>query len=294
MTLSSMTGFSRQSGFSAPYRWAWEIKTVNSKGLDLRLRLPPGFDSLDAPVRAAISKILSRGACYANLSVTRESPSATARLNRELLAHLMETLAAMPRPSNVGPFTLDGLLGVRGVIETGEAEEDEAALAQAQSEIVVGLGAALTQLQAMRDSEGAALAAVLTQRLDRIETLTKAADASPARQPQAVLERLRQSLAQLCDLGRLDDSRLYQEAVLLAAKADIREELDRLYSHIAAARKLLAEGGAVGRRLDFLAQEFGRETNTLCAKSNDASLTALGLELKVEVEQLREQAQNIE
>ncbi len=205
MTLASMTGFSRQSGFSAPYRWAWEIKTVNSKGLDLRLRLPPGFDSLDAPVRAAISKILSRGACYANLTVTRESPSVTARLNRELLAHLMETLAAMPRPSNVGPFTLDGLLGVRGVIETGEAEEDEAALAQAQSEIVAGLGAALTQLQAMRDSEGAALAAVLTQRLDRIETLTKAADASPARQPQAVLERLRQSLAQLCDLGRLDE-----------------------------------------------------------------------------------------
>jgi len=294
MTLSSMTGFSRESGFSAPIRWAWEIKTVNSKGLDLRLRLPPGFDSLDAPVRAAISKILARGACYANLTVTRESPSVTARINHELLAHLMESLATMSRPENIGPLTMDGLLGVRGVIETGEAEEDEAALVQAQAEILAGLGAALAQLQAMRDSEGAALCVVLTQRLDRIETLTRAADASPARQPQAVRERLRQSLAQLGDLGRLDDARLYQEAVLLAAKADIREELDRLHSHVVAARKLLADGGAVGRRLDFLAQEFGRETNTLCAKSNDASLTALGLELKVEVEQLREQAQNIE
>ena len=294
MTLSSMTGFSRESGFSAPFRWAWEIKTVNSKGLDLRLRLPPGFDSLDVPVRAAISKILARGACYANLTAARESPSVTARLNRELLANLMETLATMPRPEAIGPFTLDGLLGVRGVIETGEADEDEGALEQAKAEILVGLDAALAQLTTMRDSEGAALAAVLAQRIDRIETLTKAADASPARQPQAVRERLRQSLAQLCDLGRLDEARLYQEAVLLAAKADIREELDRLYSHIAAARKLLADGGAVGRRLDFLAQEFGRETNTLCAKSNDASLTSLGLELKVEVEQLREQAQNIE
>jgi uncharacterized protein (TIGR00255 family) len=289
-----MTGFSRQSGFSAPYRWAWEIKTVNSKGLDLRLRLPPGFDSLDAPVRAAISKILSRGACYANLSVTRESPSVTARLNRELLAHLMETLAAMPRPSNVGPFTLDGLLGVRGVIETGEAEEDEAAFERARADMLRGLDTALGQLSATRREEGAALAVVLTQRLDRIDSLTAAADACPARQPEAVKERLKTAIAQLCELGRFDEPRLYQEAVMLAAKADIREELDRLVSHVAAARKLLSEGGAVGRRLDFLAQEFGRETNTLCAKSNDASLTGIGLDLKVEVEQLREQAQNIE
>jgi uncharacterized protein (TIGR00255 family) len=294
MTLSSMTGFSRATGFSAPFRWAWEIKTVNSKGLDLRLRLPPGFDSLDAPVRAALAKTLSRGACYANLTVTRESPSVTARINRDLLVHLMETLAATPRPEGIGPATLDGLLAVRGVIEIAESEEDEAALALAQADILAGLDTALAQLQAMRDSEGAALAAVLTQRLDRIEALTQAADANPARQPRAVQERLRQTVAQIAEVGRLDEARLYQEAVLLAGKADIREELDRLYAHVSAARKLLSQGGAVGRRLDFLAQEFGRESNTLCAKSNDASLTALGLELKVEVEQLREQAQNIE
>jgi uncharacterized protein (TIGR00255 family) len=294
MTISSMTGFSRESGFSAPFRWSWEIKTVNSKGLDLRLRLPPGFDSLDAPARAILSKGLARGACYASLTVARESATTTARINRDLLLHLMETLAAVPRPDGVGPLTLDGLLAVRGVIETGEAEEDQDLLTQAQAKILAGLELALTQLQAMRDSEGAALKIVLAQKLDRIEALTRAADASPARQPQAVRERLRHSLAQLTEIGRFDEARLHQEAVLLAAKADIREELDRLYSHVEAARKLLGDGGAVGRRLDFLAQEFGRETNTLCSKSNDVSLTSLGLELKVEVEQLREQAQNIE
>ncbi len=294
MTISSMTGFSGEAGFSAPFHWRWEIKTVNSKGLDLRLRLAAGFDSIDLPARAAIAKALSRGACYANLTVSRETPTVMARLNRDLLLHLVETLSVLPRPENIGPATLDGLLGVRGVIETGEAEEDEAALSAAQAAILKGLDAALEQLRAMRRGEGAALTAFMAQRLDRIEALTKAADASPARQPQAVREKLRQAVAQLHDLGRFDETRLYQEAVLLAAKADIREELDRLYSHVGAARKLLAEGGAVGRRLDFLAQEFGRETNTLCAKSNDASLTALGLELKVEVEQLREQAQNIE
>ncbi len=294
MTISSMTGFSQGAGFSAPFHWRWEIKTVNSKGLDLRLRLPAGFDSLDIPARAAISKALARGACYANLSVTRESPAVTAKINRDLLVHLMEMLSSLPRPENIGPLTLDGLLGLRGVVETGEAEEDEAATAGARAQILAGLDAALLQLQAMRRDEGEALAVFLGQRLDRIEALTRSADASPARQPQAIREKLRQAVAQLCELGRFDETRLYQEAVLLAAKADIREELDRLLSHIGAARKLLAEGGAVGRRLDFLAQEFGRETNTLCAKSNDASLTNLGLELKVEVEQLREQAQNIE
>src|SRR5208337_1467254 len=250
MTISSMTGFSQGAGFSAPFHWRWEIKTVNSKGLDLRLRLPPGFDSLDIAARAAIAKALSRGACHANLAVTRESPVVTARLNRDLLAHLMETLANLKRPESIGPITLDGLLGLRGVIETGEAEEDEAAMAAAQKAILAGLDAALAQLQEIRLDEGEALAAFVTQRLDRIEALTQTIDASPARQPMAVKEKLRQAVAQLCEIGRFDETRLYQEAVLLAAKADIREELDRLLSHVGAARKLLAEGGAVGRRLD--------------------------------------------
>ena len=201
MKLASMTGFARESGFSAPYRWSWEIKTVNSKGLDLRLRLPPGFDALDIPARAAIGKVLSRGACYANLSVTRESDSVAARVNRELLAHLMEVLSSLPRPENIAPPTMDGLLAVRGVIETGEAEEDEPAQARARTAMLVGLEIALKQLSDMRRAEGAALKAIFAQRLDRIETLTQAADACPARQPQAVGERLRAAVAQLCDLS---------------------------------------------------------------------------------------------
>jgi uncharacterized protein (TIGR00255 family) len=294
MTLASMTGFARQSGFSAPFRWNWEIKTVNSKGLDLRLRLPPGFDALDPPVRAAIGKVITRGACQVGLSVTREAAGVAPRVNRELLAQLMETIAALPRPDGIAPATLDGLLGLRGVIETGDGEDDEAVLAEARGDMLRGLEAALVDLRAMRRVEGAALAQVFGQRLDAIENFTRAADACPARKPEVVREKLRAGLAQLSELGRFDETRLHQEAILLAAKADIREELDRLYAHVAAARKLLADGGAIGRRLDFLAQEFGRESNTLCAKSNDSSLTAIGLELKVEVEQLREQAQNIE
>ncbi|PPQ39634.1 TIGR00255 family protein [Rhodoblastus acidophilus] len=294
MTLASMTGFARQSGHAAPFRWTWEIKTVNSKGLDLRLRLPPGFDALDLPARGLIAKTVVRGACQANLSVTREAAAVAPRINRELLGQLLELVAAVPLAKNVGPATLDGLLALRGVIETGEGDEDEAALVESQAAMLRGLEAALVDLAAMRAAEGAALRDVFGARLDAIERLTRAADDCPARKPEAVKERLRAALAQLSELGRFDEARLHQEAILLAAKADIREELDRLYSHVAAARKLLAGGGAVGRRLDFLAQEFGRETNTLCAKSNDSALTAIGLDLKVEVEQLREQAQNIE
>ncbi len=294
MTISSMTGFAREAGFTAPYRWSWEIKTVNSKGLDLRLRLPPGFDSLEKPVRAAISDALSRGACYASLAVTREVSTVSARLNRDLLAQLMEALATLGRPDHIAPASLDGLLNVRGVIETVEVEEDEAEREAAQENILKGLRSALSQLAAMRAGEGAALAAAIHLRLDRIGDLARAADTCPARHPDAVREKLRAAIALVMENGRLDENRMHQEAILMAARADIREELDRLYAHVTAARKLLADGGPVGRRLDFLAQEFGRETNTLCAKSNDAALTAIGLEMKVEVEQLREQAQNIE
>jgi len=293
MTLASMTGFARQSGAVAPFRWTWEIKTVNSKGLDLRLRLPPGFDALDLLARTSISRVLTRGACQVNLSVVRESAATAPRINRELLAQLLELSGSLKRPETVGPATLDGLFAVRGVIETGE-DEDASAVAAAQPAILKTLEAALAELSGMRAAEGAALAKVFSTRLDAIERLTRSADACPARKPEAVGERLKAAIAQLSELGRFDEARLHQEAILLAAKADIREELDRLYSHVAAARKLLKDGGAIGRRLDFLAQEFGRETNTLCAKSNDSALTAIGLELKVEVEQLREQAQNIE
>ena len=294
MTLASMTGFARVGGAVGAWSWAWEIKSVNSKGLDLRLRVPPGFDAVEIEARALITKRLARGAVQATLSATRESAQPVLRINEAALAMLADAAARAPRPAGVGPATLDGLLAVRGVVETVEPAEDEAAAQAARRAALAGLDRALDALVAMRAAEGRALAAVLSQRLDRIAALTAEADANPARKAEAVKARLEAQIAELIDKSRFDAARLHQEAILMATKADIREELDRLVAHVAATRELLAQGGAIGRRLDFLAQEFGREANTLCAKANHPTLTATGMELRAEIEQLREQAQNIE
>ena len=296
MTLASMTGFARSSGVDAPYRWAWEVKTVNAKGLDLRLRLPSGFDAIEASARAKLGAALARGTCYATLAIQRDAAPAAVRINRAVLAALVAALQDVPfDPHKIRPASLDGLLAVRGVVEVFEAGEDEAALAAAQAAALGGLDTAIAALVAMRRGEGAALQAVLGERLAQIARLTAAADHAPARGADAIRARLHHTIALLTGgASPLDPQRLHQEAVLLAAKADIREEIDRLHAHTKATRALLAEGGAVGRRLDFLAQEFSREANTLCAKSNDAGLTAIGLDLKTQVEQLREQVQNVE
>lgn len=294
MSLASMTGFARTAGASPPYRWAWEIKSVNSKGLDLRLRLPSGFDAIESECRARLAKKLTRGAVYATLSMQRDAAAADIRVNEQALATILAALGRLDVPPTVRPASLDGLLAVRGVVETVEAVEDEAALVAAQQAALAGLDAALDQIVAMRNAEGAALAAVLAARLDRVAALTQGAEDCPARRPDAIRARLEQSIAALAGNAALDPNRLHQEALMLASKADVREELDRLVTHVAAARDLIAKPGAVGRRLDFLAQELAREANTLCSKSNDASLTAIGMELRVEIEQFREQVQNIE
>jgi uncharacterized protein (TIGR00255 family) len=295
MTLASMTGFARAAGADAHYRWTWELKTVNAKGLDLRLRLPAGFDAIEVPARAKLAAALARGACYVTLAVQRDAAPPAVRINSDVLAALVAALEAVPRGAGIAPASLDGLLGVRGVVEVVETGDDEAALAAAQAGALASLDTAIGALVAMRRGEGAALHAVLAERLATIARLTEAADASPARTPEAIRARLAQTIALLAGgANPLDPQRLHQEAVLLAAKADIREELDRLHAHVKAARTLIAEGGAIGRRLDFLAQEFSREANTLCAKANDASLTSIGLDLKTQVEQFREQVQNVE
>lgn len=295
MSIHSMTGFARVQGAVAAFRYAWELKSVNAKGLDLRLRAPPDFDSVEIKAREKIAARLARGAVFANLVAKREDESQVARLNRAALDALLAALAERPPPANIGPATLDGLLAVRGVVEIVEPELSEADRAELDAQILGSLDEALNALIASRAAEGDALAAVLHQRLDRISILAAQADAAPARQPEAIRARLKQQLARLLEnADSLDPARLHQEAALLAVRADIREELDRLKAHVDSASKLLAAGGPIGRRLDFLAQELGRETNTLCAKSNDAALSAIGLELKIEVEQLREQVQNIE
>ncbi len=295
MSLHSMTGFARVQGAVASFRYAWELKSVNAKGLDLRLRAPPDFDSVEIKAREKIAARLARGSIFANLAARREDESQIARLNRPALDALLAALADRPPPANVGPATLDGLLAVRGVVEIVEPEFTEAERAELEARIIESLDEAVDALIASRRAEGEALAEVLRRRLDRISTLAAQADAAPARQPEAIRARLKQQIARLLEnADAFDPTRLHQEAALLAVRADIREELDRLKAHVESASKLLVSGGPVGRRLDFLAQELGRETNTLCAKSNDAGLTAIGLELKIEVEQLREQVQNIE
>jgi uncharacterized protein (TIGR00255 family) len=295
MSLASMTGFARAHGEAGPYTWAWEIKSVNGKGLDLRLRLPPGWDAIEPAVRAAAAKSLVRGAVSANLETKREGASATVRVNEPVLAAMLEKMRAIAREVNAQPPTLDGILAMKGVVEVVEADVDEEERKRAEAAIIAGFGEALAALVDARRAEGEALRQILSARIGEIAALVAAAEAAPARRPEAIRARLAEQVATLLETGAsFDSERLHQEAVLLAAKADVREEIDRLQTHVAAANALLANGGAVGRRLDFLAQEFNRESNTLCAKANDASLSAIGLELKAVVDQFREQVQNLE
>jgi uncharacterized protein (TIGR00255 family) len=295
MTLSSMTGFARSHGASGSYAWSWEIKSVNAKGLELRLRLPPGFDAVEIPVRARGAETLSRGNVYATLTVNREGIAPVVRINEPVLNAIINAVGNLSGKVDAEKPRLDGLLGLRGVIDVADAEESEEEKAAAEDAIVKGFVQALKGLTEMRRHEGDAIGRVLSARLDEMAALSARAEAAPGRQPEAVKKKLADQIAVLLDASsRFDPDRLHQEAVLLAGKADIREELDRLAAHIAQARKLMAGGGAIGRRLDFLSQELNRETNTLCAKSNDVELTNIGLELKSVVEQFREQVQNLE
>ena len=295
MALSSMTGFARGHGVAGSYAWAWEIKSVNAKGLDLRLRLPPGWDAIEVPARARAAEKLTRGTVYANLTVERKGVAATVRVNEPVLAAVLATMKELGGKVDATAPSLDGILALKGVIEVGEAGESESERQAAEAAILKGFGQALADLAEMRGAEGATLGRLLSARLADIAKLTARAEAAPGRKPEAIKARLAEQVATLLSASeRFDSDRLHQEAILIATKSDIREELDRLASHVAQAQKLLADGGAVGRRLDFLAQELNRESNTLTAKANDAELSTIGLELKNVVEQFREQVQNLE
>ncbi len=295
MPLHSMTGFARADGAAFGYRWTWEIRSVNGKGLDLRQRLPPGFDRLEPVVRERSAARLSRGNVQISLSVATEGAVSRIRINEDVLSEVLAVMDRLGARIDVQPPTLDGILAIRGVVETSEAEMDEVERVALDAEILHALDDALVDLVEMRAREGQAMGVVLGTRLVEIAALVRRAEASPARTPEAIKARLAEQVKMLLGAApALDPVRLHQEAVLLATKADIREEIDRLEAHVVAATEILSEGGPVGRRLDFLAQEFSREVNTLCAKSNDRSLTAIGLDLKGVVDQLREQIQNLE
>ena len=295
MALASMTGFARGHGVAGAYAWAWEIKSVNAKGLDVRLRLPPGWDAIEVPARARAAEALARGTIYAVLTVERKGVAPAVKVNEPVLAAVLATLKGLAGRVEAAPPSLDGILGLKGVIEVSEEDERAEERAAAEAAILNGFERSLAALIAMRREEGEALTRVLKARLDDIAALAKRAEAAPGRQPEAIKARLAAQVATLLESSqRFDADRLHQEAILIAAKADIREELDRLASHLAQAQRLIAGGGAVGRRLDFLAQELNRESNTLCAKSNDVELTNIGLDLKSVVEQFREQVQNLE
>jgi uncharacterized protein (TIGR00255 family) len=295
MALSSMTGFARADGVSGSYGWAWELKSVNAKGLELRLRLPPGWDAVEPALRTRAAETLVRGTLHANLNVQRAGVPPVVRVNEPVLAAVIATMRDVARRIDASPPSIDGILAIKGVIEVIDEDESEAERRAAEAAVIAAFSGALASLAEMRAREGAALAAVLRARLEQIAALVARAEIAPGRRAEAIKARLAEQVAALMDTAsRFDPDRLHQEAILIASKADIREELDRLVAHVAQARRLIDTGGPVGRKLDFLSQELNRESNTLCAKSNDVELTNIGLELKSVVEQFREQVQNLE
>lgn len=293
MAVQSMTGFARADGQAAGAPLAWELRSVNGKGLEVRLRLPPGLDRLEATVRQDIQKRFARGNIQATLTLSRPPSAAAPAVNEALLADLAALSRRIAEAHGLAPASVDGLLSLRGVMDQPETELNEDDRAALDAAILSTLDQALTALTAARLAEGAALAPVLLGHVDTIERLTGEAEADPARDPATIRARLAEQVRLLAGAG-LDEARLHAEAAFLATKADIREELDRLRAHVDAARTLIAAGGPAGRKLDFLSQEFIRESNTLCSKSNAASITTIGLALKAVVDQFREQVQNLE
>jgi uncharacterized protein (TIGR00255 family) len=291
--LASMTGFARAEGEELGISWVWEIKSVNGKSLDLRLRLASGFDLLEPQLRALLAQRFRRGNFSASLAVVRTAPTAI-RVNRETLAQLVALMNELAGEIEAAPPRIDGLLALRGVVETVEDEPD-AVLDERRRAVLGTWETVLDRLAAARAEEGGRLGVLLQGQLAEMFALIEAAAGCAAAQPATIRERLLTMLANLADLvPGMPEERVAQEMALLVARSDIREELERLRAHIEQASDLLQQGEAVGRRLDFLCQELNREANTLCSKSADIELTRIGLSLKAGIEQFREQVQNIE
>ena len=293
--LRSMTGFGRAEGQSHGVSWVWELRAVNGKGLDLRMRLPNGYEGIEQSARKILGAALSRGNIQISLTTGRQAGAPQTLLNEEFLDGVLAAIGVIEGKAKVAPSSAADILAIRGVMDakdTGLDGEDQEALELA---ILNSLQEATAGLIDNREQEGRALADVLSGLVRQIESLKVAAEEDPSRTPEAIGQRLKEQLSRIDTQDKdFDQDRLYQEVAVLATKADIREELDRLDAHTAAAHELIAKGSPVGRKLEFLAQEFNRESNTLCSKSNAVSLTNIGLELKVVVDQFKEQCLNVE
>lgn len=295
MSIASMTGFARVQGHQGDVRWAWELRSVNGRNLDLKLRLPIGSETLEPTLREAATRRLARGNVQAALTLDRPRRPPEIRIDTTMLAALAAAASDAARAHGLAPPTADGLLAIKGVVDVVEPAESEEAQASLSAALATGYAQALEALCQARADEGLRLAGVLEGHLAAISALAATARSHPSRRSEAIRTRLADQVAALLDASpALDPQRLAQEAALIATRIDVREEVDRLDAHVAHARRLIAEGGAAGRKLDFLAQEFNREANTLCSKANDREVTEIGLSLKTVIDQLREQVQNVE
>lgn len=295
MTIVSMTGFAESSGSHGGLRWRWETKSVNGRGLDLRLRMPPGFESLEQPVRMLAAERFRRGNFQLNLTVEAQDAERGLKVDPVALASAVKLAREIAAETGLAPARIDGILALKGVLvqeETGAL--DAVARAHRDAEILKSLALAFESLARARGTEGAKLAQLLQGQVNEITRLVDEAERLAAAQPAALRQRLQTQLDELLGGAPLPEERLAQEVAMMATRVDVREELDRLKAHVHDARVLLKSGDAVGRKLDFLSQEFNREANTLCSKSADIALTRIGLALKAVIDQFREQAQNVE
>jgi uncharacterized protein (TIGR00255 family) len=295
--IKSMTGFASAKGELHLHSWSWELRSVNSKGLDLRIRVPDWLEGLEAHLRAVLSKAVARGSVTLSLRLSRADDAGVMTLNPDVLDTVLSALSeieqqAMDRGVTLAPSKASDLLAVRGMMDANVSQDDPAPLV---AQIKTELPSLIEAFVQMRAAEGAALLDILSRQLDQVEQFTITAEDLALQRREAVAETLQTNLARVLDnTDGADPDRVAQELALLVVKADVTEEIDRLKAHVVTARDLLSQDGAVGRRLDFLMQEFNREANTLCSKSQNADLTAVGLELKAVIDQMREQVQNVE
>lgn len=295
MTIASMTGFGRSEGTGDGFTWAWEARSVNGRGLDVRLRVPPGNDAIEPALRDLAAKRFVRGNVNATLTIDRAQSGGTLRLNEAFLTDVVKAANRAAEITGGSRPDTATLLSIKGVLEQSDTSETADARAAREKQLIAGFELAIDRLADARRAEGARLATIIGEQVADIERITASVRASPSRTVDAIRMRIKDQIARLIETENgFDPERLHQEAVLIATRADVEEELARLTAHVAAAREILAEPGAVGRKLDFLAQEFNREANTLCSKANAVDVTRLGLSLKTVIDQLREQVQNVE